>query len=154
MEDAGSTVAAAQLPREAAEQRGEERYPVAWDAEIFIPERTTMFRGRMVNISPSGCYVQTVAWVRVPPTTGVELVFKLGGRTTRVRAEARFAQSRTGVGLRFLPLEEEMRRRLDGVIASLRTAAAAAVVEKAEPDPVAGAGGEGVPEEDTGQGSA
>jgi PilZ domain len=140
MEDGGTAVAAAELTGEAAEQRGEQRYPVAWDAEIFVPERTAMFRGQMVNLSPSGCYVQTVAWVRLPPTTVVELVFTLDGRMIRLHAEARFAQSRTGVGLRFLPLEEEIRWRLDKVLAGLRTAA----VEKAEPHPAAGAGGVGV----------
>ncbi len=72
-----------------------------------------MFRGQMVNISQSGCYVRTRAWVRVPPGTVVELVFALDGRMNRVHAEARFAQSRTGVGLRFLPLEAEVRQRLD-----------------------------------------
>ena len=135
MEDEGTAVVAAQLPREAEEQRGEERYPVAWDAEIFVPERAAMIRGRMVNISPAGCYVQTVAWVRLAPTTVVELVFTPDGRMMRARAEARFAQSRAGVGLRFLPLEEDIQRRLDSVIASLRmAAAAAAVVGKAKPD--------------------
>jgi hypothetical protein len=133
MEDGRSTVMLAPLPQEAADRREEERYPVSWQAEIFIPERTTMFRGRVVNISPSGCYVQTVAWVRVPPGTVVELVFLLDGRQNRVYAEARFAQSRTGVGLRFSPLEEEVRRRLDQVIASL--SAAAAAEENADPDP-------------------
>jgi hypothetical protein len=128
MEDEGTAVVAAQLPREAEEQRGEERYPVAWDAEIFVPERAAMIRGRMVNISPAGCYVQTVAWVRLAPTTVVELVFTPDGRMMRARAEARFAQSRAGVGLRFLPLEEEIQRRLDRVIASLRMAAAATAV--------------------------
>jgi hypothetical protein len=149
MEDGVCTLVPAPLPREAAERREEERYPVSWQAEIFIPERTTMFRGRVVNISPSGCYVQTVAWVRVPPGTVVELVFLLDGRQNRAYAEARFAQSRTGVGLRFLPLEDDVRRRLDQVIASLRTAAAAEKNE--EPDPRLD--GEGVLEEAAVQGS-
>jgi hypothetical protein len=131
MEDEEIAVTA-QRSREETEQRSEDRYPVAWDAEIFVPERTAMFRGQMVNISSSGCYVRTLAWVRLPPTTVVELVFMLDGRLARTRAEARFAQSRTGVGLRFLPLEDELRRRLDEVIVDLRTAAAG---EKAEPQP-------------------
>jgi hypothetical protein len=124
MEHQASSSVIAESPRDAAERREEERYPVSWPAEIFIPERTTMFRGRVVNISPSGCYVQTVAWVRVPPTTEVELVFTLDGRMNRVRAEARYAQSRTGVGLRFLALEPDLRRRLDDTINQLRNAAA------------------------------
>src|ERR1700733_4186535 len=90
MADAENSVVPALLSSEAAEQRrGEERYPVGWDAQIAIPEGSAMFRGQVANISPSGCYVQTTAWVRVPPTTVVELVFTLDGRKTSVRAEAR-----------------------------------------------------------------
>ncbi len=104
---------------------------MAWDAQIAIPEGAAIFRRQVANISPSGCYVRTTAWVRVIPTTVVELVVTLDGRRTSIRAEARFAQSRTGVGLRFLPLEEEIRSRLDRVIARLRIAAEAAAVEAA-----------------------
>ena len=129
MEERGSSEETAQLASDVAERRREERYAVEWGAEIFIPERTAMFRGQVVNISTSGCYVRTVAWVRVPPSTEVELVFSMDGRMTRTRAEARFAQSRTGVGLRFLALEEELRRRLDAVIDELRRTAAPAAEE-------------------------
>jgi hypothetical protein len=142
MEDGGGSVVTAESPRDEAERREEERYPVSWAAEIFIPERTTMFRGRVVNISPSGCYVQTVAWVRVPPATLVELVFLLDGRMNRVHAEARYAQSRTGVGLRFLALEQDIRRRLDDVIDQLCLpvvdAAVAVAEEQANSEPIPG----------------
>ena len=132
-----------------AERREEERYAVDWDADIFIPERTTMFRGRVVNASQSGCYVQTVAWVRVPPTTVVELVIKVDGRLIRVQAEARYAQSRTGVGLRFLALEKEVRQRLNWILEDLRESAAAVVdevieVDEPEAEPAPGDGGEDV----------
>jgi hypothetical protein len=128
---------AAQASPGGAERREEERYAVDWDADIFIPERTTMFRGRVVNLSVSGCYVRTVAWVRVPPTTVVELVIKLDGRLIRVEAEARYAQSRTGVGLRFLVLEKEVRQRLDWVIEELRETAAVVVdeIDEVESEP-------------------
>jgi hypothetical protein len=132
MEERENAEGTAHLAGEAAERRQEERYAVEWEAEIFIPERTAMFRGQVVNVSPSGCYVRTVAWVRVPPSTEVELVFLLGGRMNRVRAEARFAQSRTGVGLRFLSLEAGIRRRLDIEIAHLRNTAARVAEEPNE----------------------
>src|ERR1700719_509702 len=112
-----TAVGGAKVPGKGPEQRSEERYPVQWDVEIFVPERATMFRGRIVNFSQSGCYVQTVAWVRLPPTTVVEVVFALNGRMLRAGAEARFAQSRTGVGLRFLAQDEQTQGRLDDVLA-------------------------------------
>jgi PilZ domain len=121
-----AVVDGAKVPGKRREQRSEERYPVQLDAEIFVPARATMFRGRIMNFSPSGCYVQTVAWVRLPPTTVVEVVFALNGRMVRARAEARFAQSKTGVGLRFLAQDEQTQAKLDEVSAGLRLSAAEA----------------------------
>jgi hypothetical protein len=122
-----ATLAAEQappLPRRGADQRRDERYAVHGDAEIFVTGGTSMFRGRILNISASGCYVQTVAWVRPAPGTLVELVFVVKGHVVRARAEARFSESKIGLGLRFVAMEEQMQRRLDGVLAGLRGAVA------------------------------
>jgi PilZ domain len=108
--------------REGAEQRREERYPVCGDAEIVVLGGMSMFRGRVVNISPSGCYVQTVAWVCLAPETAVEILFVVKGHVVRAYAEARFSESKIGLGLRFLTMEEQMKRRLDGIVAALRAA--------------------------------
>src|ERR1700722_12351510 len=111
-------------PRRGADQRQDERYVVHGDAEIFVTGGTSMFRGRILNISVSGCYVQTVAWARPAPGTLVELLFVVKGHVVRVRAEARFSESKIGLGLRFVAMEEQMQRRLDGVLAGLRSAMA------------------------------
>jgi hypothetical protein len=114
-------------PRRGADQRRDERYAVHGDAEIFVTGGTSMFRGRILNISASGCYVQTVAWVRPAPGTLVELVFVVKGHVVRARAEARYSESKIGLGLRFVAMEEQMQRRLDGVLAGLRSAVAETV---------------------------
>jgi len=41
----------------------------------------------------------------------------------RARAEARYSESKVGLGLRFLAMEDQMQRRLDSVLAGLRSAA-------------------------------
>jgi len=81
------------------------------DVHVSRPDR---------NISSSGCYVQTVAWVRLAPGTLVELVFVVKGHVVRARAEARFSESKIGLGLRFVSTDEQMQRRLDGVLAVCR----------------------------------
>jgi hypothetical protein len=106
--------------RGGAERRRDERYAVHGDAEILVTGGMSMFRGRIVNISATGCYVQTVAWVRLPPRTSVELVFVVKGHAVRARAEACYSESKIGLGLRFLVMEEPMQRRLDNVLAGLR----------------------------------
>jgi hypothetical protein len=103
-----------------AEQRNEERYPVLGDAEVFVIGGMSMFRGRVLNISSSGCYVQTIAWAKLPPETTVEVLLTLQGQAVRALAEARYSASRVGLGLRFLSMEEPTRLRLEGLLASLR----------------------------------
>jgi hypothetical protein len=102
-----------------AEQRNEERYPVVGDAEVFVLGGMSMFRGRVLNISSSGCYVQTIAWAQLPPETTVEVLLVLQGNVVRALAEARYSESRVGLGLRFVCMELPMRRRLDTLLASL-----------------------------------
>jgi PilZ domain len=102
-----------------AEQRNEERYPVLGDAEVFVIGGMSMFRGRVLNISSSGCYVQTIAWAQLPPETTVEVLLVLQGNVVRALAEARYSESRVGLGLRFVSMELAMRRRLDTLLASL-----------------------------------
>jgi hypothetical protein len=121
---AATAEAMARAVQGGAENRRHERYAVQGDAEISVIGGGAMFRGRIVNISSSGCYVQTVAWVSLPPQTEVELVFAVKGYRVRVRAEARFSESKIGLGLRFLSMETQMQRRLEGVLAGLRGAMA------------------------------
>jgi len=116
--------------RRGADQRRGVRYTVHGDAEVFVTRGMSMFRGRIVNISSSGCYVQTVARVRLAPGTLVELVFVVKGHVVRARAEARFSESKIGLGLHFVTMDEQMQRRLDGVLAGLRSAAAEKVEEE------------------------
>jgi hypothetical protein len=108
--------------RNGADQRRDERYAVHGDAEVLVTGGTLMFRGRILNISASGCYVQTVAWARLAPRTLVELVFVVKGNVVRARAEACYSESKVGLGLRFVAMEDSMRRRLDSVLAGLRGA--------------------------------
>jgi PilZ domain len=116
--------------RHGADQRRGVRYAVHGDAEVFVTGGMSMFRGRIINISSSGCYVQTVAWVRLTPGALVELVFVVKGQVVRARAEARFSESKIGLGLRFVSMDEQMQRRLYGVLAALRSAAAAMVEDR------------------------
>jgi hypothetical protein len=135
------------------ERRGEERCPVAWDTEILLTDTRAILRGRIVNITLSGCYVQTAARPLPDSTTEVMLEFVLGTYKVRVYSEVRFTQSPTGFGLRFLRMEETVQSRLNSEILNLRKdATAATVVGKAEPDAETAATGDvGVAEEIAGQ---
>src|ERR1700734_1498629 len=83
-------------PRRGADQRQDERYVVHGDAEIFVTGGTSMFRGRILNISVSGCYVQTVAWARPAPGTLVELLFVVKGMWCGCGRRRGFRSRRSG----------------------------------------------------------
>lgn len=103
------------------EYRRDERYPVNGDAEVVVLGGTSLFRGRIMDISISGCYIQTLAWVRLKPETPVEILFAVDGKVVRALAASRYVKSKVGIGFRFLKMNEEMQRKLDELIDDART---------------------------------
>jgi hypothetical protein len=76
-----------------AEQRDEKRYPALGDAVVFVLGGMSVFRGRVLNLSCSGCCVQTIAWAQLPPETTVEVLLVLEGNVVR-RWRSRGTRSR------------------------------------------------------------
>lgn len=113
---------------EAAPGRYEERYPADGEAEVTVTGAASLFRGRILNISKSGCYVQTLAQRRLPRGTSVELVLAFKRRVIQVSAEARFSKPGVGIGFRFLNVNEETKELLHDQIEAMKTG----VEEKAE----------------------
>ena len=76
------------------------RYEVdAW-AEVMVQNGSMLFRGRVLDLSLGGCYVETEARLRLAPGTRVEIVFRLGERVFRCEATSRMLRSR-GAGFLF-----------------------------------------------------
>ena len=73
--------------------RMSERYDVEGDAEVAASDGSAVFRGRVLNISATGCFVGTVAYIRFTPGTAVDLVFHIDGldgpKQFQIHAEAR-----------------------------------------------------------------
>ncbi len=103
------------------EYRRDERYPVNGDAEVVVLGGTSLFRGRIMDISVSGCYIQTLAWVRLRPDTPVEILFAVDGKVVRALAASRFVKSKVGIGFRFVKMNDDMQRKLDELIDGART---------------------------------
>ncbi len=58
------------------ERRQHTRYAVdAW-AEVLVKDGTMLFRGRVLDVSLGGCYIETEARLRLAPGTLVEMVFR------------------------------------------------------------------------------
>lgn len=104
--------------------RKNERFEVDGHAEVRVHSNTmgnSVLRGRILDISTSGCYIQTMARVPIPPETEVNIDFSVYGYVFRVKAASRFAKSKVGIGFRFLPMDELTKQRLYMVLGDIRS---------------------------------
>jgi hypothetical protein len=100
------------------------RYEVEGDAEVVVwrdGRGTSVLRGSILDISATGCYIQTKAPARIRPHTEVDIVFSIYQTTFRVEAISRFAKAKVGIGFRFLEMDDDTRDRLHGVLSDIRS---------------------------------
>jgi hypothetical protein len=101
------------------ERRQHPRYAVDGLAEVLVADGTMLFRGRVLDISVSGCYIETPARLRLAPGTRVEMVFRVNGMVFRPMATSRMVRSGEGAGFLFLNLHSRMEAELEDLIAQL-----------------------------------
>ena len=103
------------------ERRKHTRYAVdAW-AEVMVKDGTMLFRGRVLDVSAGGCYVETEARLRLAPGTPVEMVFRVNDRVFQCDATIRMMRTK-GAGFLFSNLDAKARMELDGLIRELCSA--------------------------------
>jgi c-di-GMP-binding flagellar brake protein YcgR len=129
------------------ERRQHTRYAVDVWAEVMVKDATMLFRGRVLDVSVGGCYIETEAKLKLAPGTPVEMVFRLNEDVLRYRtadirallrakqvfrlnenvlrceATLRMVRSR-GAGFLFSRLDAGMRRELERLIEELEGAEA------------------------------
>jgi len=100
------------------DRRAHTRYQVdAW-AEVMVQNASMLFRGRVLDLSVGGCYVETEARLRLAPGTRVEMVFRVGDRVFRCEATSRMLRTR-GAGFLFEGMNDATRAELEALIAEL-----------------------------------
>jgi hypothetical protein len=100
------------------ERRQHTRYSVdAW-AEVMVKDGTMLFRGRVLDISQGGCYIETEARLRLAPGTPVEIVFRAHDRVLQCEGTSRMVRSR-GAGFLFESMSPKVRAGLEGLIREL-----------------------------------
>ncbi|HSY70214.1 MAG TPA: PilZ domain-containing protein [Edaphobacter sp.] len=103
------------------ERRKDTRYAVdAW-AEVIVKDGTMLFRGRVLDVSAGGCYVETEARLRLAPGTPVEMVFRVDDRVFQCDATIRMMRTK-GAGFLFSNLDARVRIELEGLIRELSSA--------------------------------
>jgi len=100
------------------ERRQYPRYALnAW-AEVMVKDGTMLFRGRVLDVSVGGCYVETEAKLKLAPGTPVEIVFRMNDDVFRYEAIIRMVRTK-GAGFRFLNQDARMQRELGKLILEL-----------------------------------
>src|ERR1700722_15153135 len=100
------------------ERREYTRYAVdAW-AEVMVKDGTMLFRGRVLDVSQGGCYIETEARLRLTPGTPVEIIFRAHDRVLRCEGTSRMVRTR-GAGFLFETMSAKVRVELEGLIAEL-----------------------------------
>jgi len=100
------------------ERRVHTRYAVdAW-AEVLVKDGTMLFRGRVLDVSVGGCYIETEAKLKLAPGTPVEMVFRMNDGVFRCDAMSRMVRTR-GAGFLFANLDARMQRELGKLIQEL-----------------------------------
>jgi c-di-GMP-binding flagellar brake protein YcgR len=104
------------------ERRQHTRYAVdAW-AEVMVKDGTMLFRGRVLDVSAGGCYIETEAKLKLAPGTRVEMLFRLNDGVFRCEATSRMVRTK-GAGFLFSSLDARMQRELERLIQELDGAA-------------------------------
>jgi hypothetical protein len=100
------------------ERRKHPRYAVdAW-AEVMVKDGRMLFRGRVLDLSAGGCYIETEARLRMAPQTPVEIVFRVNDGVFRCDATSRMIRAR-GAGFLFESLKDRTQMELEGLIREL-----------------------------------
>ena len=83
------------------EQRHYPRYGCDGYAEVFLPQGGLLFRGRILNLSVTGCYVET-ALLDLERGTQVEVYFVTNQLQFRVLGNIAALRRKRGAGIKFV----------------------------------------------------
>jgi hypothetical protein len=102
------------------ERRYSPRYECEGSAEIRIPAQGRLVRGRILNVSLGGCYIQTNAALDVG--SKIEIVLRVTGLAFRAAGEIKSVYGSAGVGIQFTGMSSGGRTRLKELIGELEEA--------------------------------
>lgn len=123
-----------------AERRRHRRFPCEGYAEVVCCHPTVLFRGRIRDISLTGCFIETAARLQLARMTEVEVRFTASGRHISSPARIMDIRPGRGAGFEFLPGDRGMQAPFLKLLEMLKqTAEAAPPVEAARPRWVSGA---------------
>ncbi len=104
------------------ERRRHRRFPCDGAAEVVVFQPQSLIRGRVRDISRSGCFIETRAQLKLARMTEVELRFTTGGKRVVALARLMDVQPGRGAGFEFLTSDPWMDARFEKWIEGLDAA--------------------------------
>ena len=105
----------------AVERRRHKRYTVEGEAEVII-YGLQLFRGRVIDLSLGGCFIETQARPNAAVGTHADLLFRANGLLVRTTGSFRTFRQGYGSGFVFVRMDDATRQHLEDLIASLEAA--------------------------------
>ena len=101
-----------------AEKRRHPRYHCEGSAEVFLPQGGMLFRGRILDLSASGCFIET-AMPNLERGTLVEVYFVTNQLQFRVQGNVAEVRHRRGAGIAFVNVSPRRAGQIESLIAEL-----------------------------------
>ncbi|KAA6465030.1 PilZ domain-containing protein [Acidobacteria bacterium AB60] len=109
-----------------AERRRHARFPCEGFAEVIAFHTQIVFRGKIRDISRSGCFVETRARLSLPRLTEVEVRFTIAGLRQSVLARVMDVRPGKGAGFEFLAADPRLGQAFLGFLDRMSAQAPAA----------------------------
>lgn len=102
-----------------ADRRRHPRYPCNGHAEVFIPHGALLFQGRILDLSLSGCFIETPA-LNLERGTHVEVYFIAHQMQFRIAGHITVLQGKRGAGVSFGNLSPRRACQLADLVRELK----------------------------------
>lgn len=104
-----------------ANRRRHPRYSCEGRAEVCVPQGGLLFRGKILDLSFSGCFIETAA-LNLERGAPVEVYFVARRLQFRVAGRIAILYPKRGAGIAFDPLGPRCTREITELIAELKAA--------------------------------
>lgn len=106
------------IPELPPNRRRSPRYSCQGRAEVCVPHGGLLFRGKILDLSISGCFIETAA-LNLERGTPVEIYFVARQLQFRIAGRIAVLHPKRGAGIAFDPLSPRRTRELTELIAEL-----------------------------------
>jgi len=116
---AKSGTPATKEPEASVERRSGKRQVCRGFAEVVQEDAPFLFRGTILELSPSGCYLESSARLMLDPGASVELKFSMNQQELLIPARIVAIRPGEGAGFEFFDVELDLQARLAKLLGKL-----------------------------------